>query len=354
VASSSCAPGRTRSGDDRRSQGQARPSSRQPAGRRGNRADLRPLAPDRRAVRTSSTSWLEEFIVVALVCALFLFHLRSALVAIVSLPLGILDCLHRHALPGRQRQHHVAGRDRDRDRRDGRRRRGHDRERAQAHRGLEPRHPGRKLEGERHWQVIDRGSRRSRPGAVLFAADHRAVLHPGVHTRSAGRPAVRAAGVYQDLRDGGGGRPVSDADSGADGLPGSADAFPRRREPAQSLADPAYRPLLDVVLRRPKAPCSSRHYWPSSPLWPMSRLGGEFMPPLDEGDLLYMPSALPGIGAGKAAELLQQTDRLIKTVPEVATSSARPAAPKPPPIRRRWRCSKPPSSSSRASNGAPG
>ncbi|OZA84455.1 MAG: CusA/CzcA family heavy metal efflux RND transporter, partial [Burkholderiales bacterium 34-67-9] len=45
--------------------------------------------------------------------------------------------------------------------------------------------------------------------------------------------------------------------------------------------------------------------------------GGEFMPPLDEGDLLYMPTALPGISAGKAAELLQQTDRLIKTVPEV-------------------------------------
>jgi Cu/Ag efflux pump CusA len=50
---------------------------------------------------------------------------------------------------------------------------------------------------------------------------------------------------------------------------------------------------------------------------PVMRLGGEFMPPLDEGDLLYMPSALPGISVSKAAELLQQTDRLIKTVPEV-------------------------------------
>src|SRR6185436_14645972 len=54
-------------------------------------------------------------------------------------------------------------------------------------------------------------------------------------------------------------------------------------------------------------------------LWPAGRLGGEFMPPLDEGDLLYMPSALPGISAGKVSELLQQTDRLIKTVPEVAS-----------------------------------
>jgi Cu(I)/Ag(I) efflux system membrane protein CusA/SilA len=51
--------------------------------------------------------------------------------------------------------------------------------------------------------------------------------------------------------------------------------------------------------------------------WPLARLGGEFMPNLDEGDLLYMPSALPGLSAAKASALLQQTDRLIKTVPEV-------------------------------------
>jgi hypothetical protein len=50
-----------------------------------------------------------------------------------------------------------------------------------------------------------------------------------------------------------------------------------------------------------------------------AHIGGEFMPRLDEGDLLYMPSALPGLSAGKAGELLQQTDRLIKTVPEVAS-----------------------------------
>ena len=52
--------------------------------------------------------------------------------------------------------------------------------------------------------------------------------------------------------------------------------------------------------------------------YPVARLGGEFMPPMDEGDLLYMPSALPGLSAGKAAQLLQQTDRMIRTVPEVA------------------------------------
>ncbi len=56
-------------------------------------------------------------------------------------------------------------------------------------------------------------------------------------------------------------------------------------------------------------------------LWPLQHLGTEFMPPLDEGDLLYMPTALPGLSVSKAAQLLQQTDRLIKTVPEVASVS---------------------------------
>ena len=74
-------------------------------------------------------------------------------------------------------------------------------------------------------------------------------------------------------------------------------------------------------------------------------LGGEFLPPLDEGDLLYMPSALPGLSAGKAAELLQQTDKMIRDrAGSRDACSARRAAPKPRPIRRRWRCSKRPSS----------
>ena len=78
-----------------------------------------------------------------------------------------------------------------------------------------------------------------------------------------------------------------------------------------------YRPLLDLVLRHPKATLVAAALVAVVTIWPISQLGGEFMPPLDEGDVLYMPSALPGIGAGKVAELLQQTDRLIKTVPEV-------------------------------------
>jgi Cu(I)/Ag(I) efflux system membrane protein CusA/SilA len=80
-----------------------------------------------------------------------------------------------------------------------------------------------------------------------------------------------------------------------------------------------YRPLLNAVLRAPKLTLAVATLLLLASLWPLQHIGGEFMPPLDEGDLLYMPSALPGLSAGKAAELLQQTDRLIKTVPEVVS-----------------------------------
>jgi Cu(I)/Ag(I) efflux system membrane protein CusA/SilA len=81
----------------------------------------------------------------------------------------------------------------------------------------------------------------------------------------------------------------------------------------------AYKPALDAVLRAPVLALVGAGLVLLSAIWPLQRVGAEFMPALDEGDLLYMPTALPGLSAGKAAELLQQTDRMIKTVPEVAT-----------------------------------
>jgi Cu(I)/Ag(I) efflux system membrane protein CusA/SilA len=120
-----------------------------------------------------------------------------------------------------------------------------------------------------------------------------------------------------------------------------------QRNPLNRVLVRLYEPVLAAVLRFPVATLvlAARTRCDAGPL---SRLGGEFMPPLDEGDLLYMPSALPGISAAKAAELLQQTDRMIRTCPRSRRSSARPAAPTPRPIRRRWRCSRPRSASSRA------
>jgi len=77
--------------------------------------------------------------------------------------------------------------------------------------------------------------------------------------------------------------------------------------------------MLDRVLQHPKMTLALATALLASVAWPLSQLGGEFMPPLDEGDVLYMPTALPGLPASKASELLQITDRMIKTVPEVAT-----------------------------------
>jgi Cu(I)/Ag(I) efflux system membrane protein CusA/SilA len=91
-----------------------------------------------------------------------------------------------------------------------------------------------------------------------------------------------------------------------------------KTNPLSRLLIALYRPLLDAVLRAPKVTLAVAAVALVASLWPLRHIGGEFMPRLDEGDLLYMPSALPGLSAGKAAELLQQTDRLIKTVPEVA------------------------------------
>jgi len=89
--------------------------------------------------------------------------------------------------------------------------------------------------------------------------------------------------------------------------------------PLNRILIAAYRPLLEATLRHPIVVIAVAVVALALTAIPISRLGGEFMPPLDEGDLLYMPSALPGLAASKASELLQQTDRLIKTVPEVAT-----------------------------------
>ena len=96
-----------------------------------------------------------------------------------------------------------------------------------------------------------------------------------------------------------------------------------KRNPLNRLLIAIYRPALKTILRVPMLTLAAAVIIAVATLWPASRIGGEFMPPLDEGDLLYMPSALPGISAGKAAELLQQTDRLIKTVPEVASVFAK-------------------------------
>ncbi|MDF2179526.1 CusA/CzcA family heavy metal efflux RND transporter [Aliiglaciecola sp. CAU 1673] len=92
---------------------------------------------------------------------------------------------------------------------------------------------------------------------------------------------------------------------------------PEEENPLSKLLRKGYEPLLSLALRFPRSALVFAALVLLSGLYPLKHLGSEFMPTIDEGDLLYMPTTLPGLSAGKAAQLLQQTDRLIAQVPEV-------------------------------------
>ncbi|CAM5380528.1 CusA/CzcA family heavy metal efflux RND transporter OS=Stutzerimonas stutzeri OX=316 GN=CXK95_09355 PE=3 SV=1 [Stutzerimonas stutzeri] len=262
---------------------------------------------------------LEEFIVVALVCGLFLWHLRSSLVAIVSLPIGVLlafavmryQGINANIMSlggiaiaiGAMVDAAVVMIE-------------------NAHKKVEAwRHanPGRTLEGEEHWRVMTQAAQEVGP-ALFFClliitlsfipvftleAQEGRLFGPLAFTKTYAMAA--AAGLSVTL------------------VPVLMGYWIRGRLPDETH-NPlnrglirVYRPALDAVLEYPKTTLVAALLILATTLWPMTRLGGEFLPPMDEGDLLYMPSALPGLSAQKAAQLLQQTDRMIRTVPEVAT-----------------------------------
>ena len=271
----------------------------------------------KRAVTNLQHKLIEEFIVVAVVCLIFLFHIRSALVAIVSLPLGILIAYIIMSYQGVNANIMSLGGI------------------AiaigamvdaavvmieNAHKHIEAwnhANPGRKLEGETHWNVI--GDAAVEVGPALFfslliivlsfipvftlEAQEGRLFAPLAFTKTYAMAA--AAGLALTLI------PVLMGYLIRGRIPDE------RKNPINRGLIALYRPLLEMVLRRPKTTLLVAGLLAALTIWPMSRLGAEFMPPLDEGDLLYMPSALPGLGTGKIAQLLQQTDRLIKTVPEV-------------------------------------
>ena len=271
----------------------------------------------KRAVTNLEHKLIEEFVVVALVCAIFLFHMRSALVAIVTLPIGILIAfivmyyqgVNANILSlggiaiavGAMVDAAVVMIE-------------------NAHKHIEAwnhSHPGKKLQGEHHWQVI--GDAAAEVGPALFfslliivlsfipvftlEAQEGRLFAPLAFTKTYAMAA--AAGLAVTLI------PVLMGYLIRGRIPDE------QKNPLNRLLIVLYRPLLEVVLRFPKATLLGAALVALLTIWPMTRLGGEFMPAIDEGDLLYMPSALPGISAGKVSELLQQTDRLIKTVPEV-------------------------------------
>ncbi|GMG94549.1 cation transporter [Cupriavidus sp. TKC] len=272
-----------------------------------------------RAVDNLTTKLLEEFAVVAVVCLLFLFHLRSALVAIISLPLGVLAAFLVMRYQGVNANIMSLGGI------------------AiavgamvdaavvmieNAHKHLEHwhvKHPEQELETQERWRLI--GESAAEVGPALFVslliitlsfipvftleAQEGRLFSPLAFTKTYSMAA--AAGLSVTLI------PVLMGYMIRGKIPSE------QANPLNRLLIRAYRPLLNKVLKYPKTTVALAGVLLIATAWPIMRTGGEFMPPLDEGDLLYMPSALPGLAAGKASQLLQQTDQLIKTVPEVSS-----------------------------------
>lgn len=270
-----------------------------------------------RAIDNLSAKLVEEFVVVALVCVLFLGHLRSALVAIISLPLGIVAAfvvMHIQGINanimslggiaiaiGAMVDAAVVMIE-------------------NAHKKLEAwqhAHPDQVLQGQERWNVITEAAVEVGP-ALFFSlmiitlsfipvftleAQEGRLFGPLAFTKTYAMAA--AAGLSVTLI------PILMGYWIRGRIPDE------QRNPITRALIAVYRPALEWVLQWPKVTLAIAVLVFATTLWPVSQLGGEFLPPLDEGDLLYMPSALPGLSAQKASELLQITNRMIKTVPEV-------------------------------------
>ena len=182
-------------------------------------------------------------------------------------------------------------------------------------------HPGETLDGRGALAGDRRRRGRGRPGAVLLAADHHAVVHSGVHAGGAGRPAVLAARLHEDLRDGGRRRACGDADPGADGLSHPRPHSGRARESAQSLADRASTGRCSTACcacRRRRSSSRARARC-ASLLAAAARSAASSCRRSTKAICCTCRRRCPGSRPARRRELLQQTDRLIKTVPEVAS-----------------------------------
>lgn len=269
------------------------------------------------SVETLTHKLIEEFIVVAVVCSLFLFHFHSALVAMITLPLGILGAfivMHYQGVSANmmslggiaiaigamvdaaivmiENMHKVLEQWR------------HE-------------HPERQPSSADYWQIAQHAA--SEVGPALFCslliitlsfipvftleAQEGKMFSPLAFTKTYSMAVAAGLGITL--------------------VPVLMGYFIRGKIPDET-ANPlnrwlirAYEPLLDKVLQWPKATLAAAGLLLVATLWPLAQLGSEFLPQIDEGDLLYMPSTLPGISSREAGRLLQQTDRLIKTIPEV-------------------------------------
>jgi len=253
---------------------------------------------------------LEEFIVVTLICAIFLFHLRSSLVVIISLPVGILAAfivMYQQGLNanimslggiaiaiGAMVDGAIVMIE-------------------NVHKHMEK----TELTDENRWAVISQAA--TEVGPPLFfslliitmsflpvftlEAQEGKLFAPLAFTKTYAMAAAACLAITLV--------PV---------LMGyfiRGKVTPEHKNPLNRVMISAYRPVIKGVLNYPKSILLITVLVLGLGLWPATQLGSEFMPPLDEGDLMYMPTTYAGVSVGKAREILQQTDKLIKTVPEV-------------------------------------
>ncbi|WBN88829.1 Cu(+)/Ag(+) efflux RND transporter permease subunit SilA [Enterobacter kobei] len=272
-----------------------------------------------RAIDNLSGKLLEEFIVVAIVCALFLWHVRSALVAIVSLPLGLCIAfivMHFQGLNanimslggiaiavGAMVDAAIVMIE-------------------NAHKRLEEwdhQHPEEQIDNATRWKVITNASVEVGPALFIslliitlsfipiftLEGQEGRLFGPLAFTKTYSMAGAAMLAIIV--------------------IPILMGFWIRGKIPAENsnplnrLLINAYHPLLIRVLHWPKATLLVAALFIFTVIWPLSQVGGEFLPKINEGDLLYMPSTLPGVSPAEAAALLQTTDKLIKTVPEVAS-----------------------------------
>jgi Cu(I)/Ag(I) efflux system membrane protein CusA/SilA len=266
----------------------------------------------RRAIENLWQKLAEELLLVALVCMVFLFHVRSSLVAMISLPVGILVAfivMHWQGLNanimslggiaiaiGTMIDGAIVLIE-------------------NLHKHMER----TEVTDDNRWEVVAQAA--SEVGPALFfslliitvsfipvftlEAQEGRMFSPLAFTKTYAMAAAAALAITLV--------PV---------LMGyfiRGKILPEQRNPVNRALIAGYLPALGRVLSWPKTTLLVALLLTVSALWPLQRIGSEFMPPLDEGDLMYMPTTYPGISIGKARELLQQTDKLIRTVPEVAT-----------------------------------
>jgi len=269
-----------------------------------------------RAVSNLAMKLLEEFGVVALVCVIFLFHLRSSLVVIISIPVGILTAfivMHAQGLNanimslggiaiaiGAMVDGAIVMIE-------------------NMHKHMEHLPQDKPLSNEKRWQVVIDSACEVGP-ALFFSlliitvsfvpvftleAQEGRMFSPLAYTKTYAMAAAAALAITLV--------PV---------LMGyfiRGKVLAEHKNPVNKFLTALYLPALKTVLRFPKTTLSAAVVVLIIGLYPLDKIGSEFIPPLDEGDLMYMPTTYPGISIGQARQLLQQTDKLIKTVPEVKT-----------------------------------